>query len=333
MIHLDIYPPTDITIDNNDEYTYASVNSELLSNYLSDNKVKIPKNELYWWYVKHLHRHTKINSEEGYLTKYIQKGGVREKISDEIVALNVKSNKAEPDINVKISRFLLKTDTGQIAELYLLAPESVDLVRHCVSVKICGRIADIDDLNEYYRCTDQDLNPIHAGSLFLSTIIRYLRDNKHKLDISMITVSDNSHKPIFIDKQKYAFRLEYSRQLEGKKPYYMSFGFLPIELSAYVKIHNNRNKMLRLRISDYITEISTIIQKYRELAVKSELPIRLYDEMLEHLTEWTDELITHWIIYIRNMYIRIFNQIYVELFKLFELKALNDEENNYYLDI
>lgn len=354
MIHLDLYPPTDIEIDDNDPYTYASTNTYVLLKYLQENDVKIPYNELFLWYIKYLHRYIKVHHYEGLLSKFINtnvgqssnqsdlrsglrslSGGTKEKISDQIISIPINEFQLDDGsernlIRVKISRFLIKTeDTEEFAELYLMAPENSNLIRRCVLIRITGDEASLDDLNICYKCTDQKVNPKSTGSLFLSFILRYLRRMKDELEIRTLTVSDTSHKSIYLDNQKYTFNLQYSRQLEGRKPYYMDFGFLPMKLSGYVKIDYNRNKMYSLKSNDY--DLSTIICMYKQKS--KALPIHIYDDVIAYLqVHGTDSLIDT-IRHIKKNYSVIFNQIYMDLFRLFELKELEDEENNYYMDL
>ena len=178
-------------------------------------------------------------------------------------------------------------------------------------------------------------NPDKAGELFMNTVIDYLKKNMNELGILTIELEDNARKEIPTRDDNIVFDLSRSRQLEGKKPYYMKFQFFPQRLSAYAKIHNNRKKMKKLLTEDY--DIVYIITKYRDdiepTTVYSYNLISLFNQSMEYINNHNNDPMIQTISYLRVNFQPIFTRIYLDLFKMFKLEEPVDDENLYYLDL
>ena len=111
------------------------------------------------------------------------------------------------------------------------------------------KVADLSDVNKYYQCTDRG-NPINAGGLYVKLMIRFLKDNKDQFGIDQIEVTDLSqyHCP---QKWYASLRLELSRQLEGRYPYYVQFGFQPKTKKNFKILMENRRIMSQLLTGDH----------------------------------------------------------------------------------
>ena len=121
--------------------------------YVDDNANELMKrfgiksyHQIYHWYVNNMHLYTFYKNKECRLRNYIQHGGVREKINDELITLK-NGNKA------KLSLFKVTDENEEVSELYLMAPENTDRVKRCILVKIDkdSTIADIGDVNIYFK--------------------------------------------------------------------------------------------------------------------------------------------------------------------------------------
>ncbi len=198
-----------------------------------------------------IHIHKQLYYNNSYHKLSYQNGGTREKLTDDILVIN-KNNKfsefcnssIKEEYEVKISVFKIIDETRDNEEstmLYLMSPSNIDIMKSCIVIRITSssRIADLNNIYVHHKCTNQKDNPDNSGELFLSVILYYLRKNKTKFNIRKILLSDESEKTVFVSSSKCVFDLFYSRAIEGKKPYYMKFCFLPVNLSAYIKIHNN----------------------------------------------------------------------------------------------
>ena len=271
------------------------------------------------------------------ISNYNQIGGKREKINDTIV--DISSNNKSISIQTKITRFkVINDETGEeFAELYLLSPLTDKIYKSCITVRIDknSTIAHIADVNICFNCTNGSRNPDKAGETFMNIIINYLKINKNELGIKTLELEDMTSKIISSIDPPNTFELSLSRQLEGKKPYYMKFNFFPERLSAYAKIHNNRKKMKKLLTEDH--DIIGVLTRHRDkiqMSFKECLNlINLFNELIEYIDNPNIDLMLETITYIRYNYSSIFIRIYLDLFKLFKLQAPIDDENLYYLDL
>ena len=212
----------------------------------------------------------------------------------------------------------------EIAEILLISPKSSGKIKQCILVKITkgNETADLIDLNTKFNCTDHYENPSKAGevfesssfstkSIFLKCILEYLTVHKDDLGISRVELADMSKKLIKFDYDQYAIELEQSRQLEGKYPYYMSFGFIPVYTSALIKLQENKGIM-----NDLYTEYLNIIGYHKDLK--------------EYVENHKNQLMKETIKYIRDNYQLIYITSYKRLFEVFNLKKLEDDEIRYY---
>lgn len=160
------------------------------------------------------------------------------------------------DYCTKIS-YLTGTDANGdfIAEFYLMSPLNTNNVKHCVWVTIDRQsptVADVSDVNKQYQCSDPT-NPPIAGRIYIYMMLNFLTDHKDQLGIQYVELSDVSSYPC-PEVPNVSVVLEQSRQLEGKYPYYVQFGFRPKLRENIQILKTNRQTMLHLCTSDVMTE-------------------------------------------------------------------------------
>ena len=76
------------------------------------------------------------------------------------------------------------------------------------------------------------------GSTYIYIMLDFLTRNQQALGLTTVELTDNSHFRCSEDRSR-SLQLGFSRQLEGEKPYYMQFGFVPKYRSAIHKLQRN----------------------------------------------------------------------------------------------
>ena len=211
--------------------------------------------------------------------------------------------------------YLSVTDSrdGILGEAYLMSPLEYKTKRRCVLVMIIRdnpKVADLSDVNTYFPCTDRG-KPPHAGGLYVNVMTQFLRSNKEQFGIDRIEVTDlsQSHCP---QKWYASFYLEMSRQLEGRYPYYVQFGFQP-KTRRNLRILNENHQIM----SQLLTGNHNYF--YRICRDSGCSP-----EVVDYIASHMDQPMTKTIRYLSRMDCVFFSEVCRTLFKRFGLTSLDE---------
>lgn len=148
---------------------------------------------------------------------------------------------------------IINDQEDEIGKLYLMSPTDDENKHRCVYARINRnkpKVVDLHDLILTYNCTDLHETPPKIGYIYVQIMTQFLIIHHEELGINKIELFDNARYRCPENRQ-LSVHLEKSRQLEGKYPYYMQFGYKPKYKSSMTKLLSNRKKMKNILTRDY----------------------------------------------------------------------------------
>ena len=132
--------------------------------------------------------------------------------------------------------------------IYLMSPRDDDVDHRCLLAKILTsdpHTVELSDLTLNYNCTDQQRIHSKIGSIYVQLMTQFLIENHQKLDVTRIELTDNAYYRCPLNRRR-SIHLELSRQLEGKEPYYVQFGYRPKYALSARKLVRNKEIMSQI---------------------------------------------------------------------------------------
>jgi len=168
-------------------------------------------------------------------------------------------------------------------------------------------------------------NQAKYGDLLMHAIISYCREKKDELKITRLQLSDESAYMC----GRNEIQLEPARQLMGEYPYYMKFGFTPVDLSALDVLERNRRIVGQISADYPLANLLTII--------KTSIDENDHDIDMNGLVNMvirnSDLPLTGMMRMIFNWNCLAFYYIYDLVFRALRMTKLEDEQKEYYLCI
>jgi hypothetical protein len=199
-----------------------------------------------------------------------------------------------------------------IGNIFLLSPTHKNKNISCVEVIILRsnpKVADISGVNNHYSCTNHG-DPPSAGHIYIRMMLQFLKERADQLGITQVELSDcSSYK--CPERPTVSIPLEFGRQLEGKDPYYMQFGFRPKSERSVIILANNRQKMSQLLTGDQI--LSDFCVKYG-----------CTHKIKKYINEHKNQPMTETIKYISRHNCVFYGMVCHYLFKMIGLKELKN---------
>lgn len=169
-------------------------------------------------------------------------------------------------------------------------------------------VADISDVNTSHICTDKG-NPPKSGGIYVRLMVKFIKQNAKQLGVKTITLTDySSH--YCLGKRNFSIQLEVSRQLEGKYPYYVQFGFKPLLSQNTVILKRNRQIMRSFTTSERLIDFC---HGYKN-----------FPNIIDYIINHKDQPLTETLMHIGKMDCVFFSGICRALFRELGLEELEE---------
>lgn len=159
----------------------------------------------------------------------------------------------------------------------------------------------------------------NQGALLIQALVKFCRFHAERLGIARLELGDIAEREC--EDKDGVFLISESNMLLGREPYYMKFGFRPVERSAASKIAYNLRKMKVMRIDSWD------IIEYLEHESSKKVPTGLMSALEENDGNLAIELLT----ILRNNECGMYAKWYSYFYKYYGLKVLLGRENTYEL--
>lgn len=217
-------------------------------------------------------------------------------------------SKPEPD-----SDFDDEEEKTPDMNVYFLSVIETKTYRRCGLITISPDYSDIGvivDLNRYYSCLPGE----RTGRVILNAMIQYCRLNQETLKINGLELEDNA--TYTCPGTNSDINLLISNQLLGRLPFYMEYGFQPVDPIALRKISENLSTMKTYTLNS--VNLVEIIREYNESLPSSILSLietsDLETPLIDILTQ------------ISKSDCELYSSFYEELFIILKLKKLRGNE-------
>lgn len=175
--------------------------------------------------------------------------------------------------------------------------------------KSIGRYGERDVPVELYEGEDQ-------GVVLIKALIKFCQVNRHQLGIDRLELNDIAEREC---KSRYGgFLISLSNMLQARVPYYMKYGFKPVEMSAQLKI----NKNIRTMASEII-EADKLIRYITTNSRQSSRELREF--LLHHNGEKAALVLNQLMINDCDLYFKYYQYFY----KYYQLEELTGLETAY----
>jgi hypothetical protein len=138
---------------------------------------------------------------------------------------------------------------------YFFRPETGNRDKSCAVVTVqkdygYGILGDVNTYRECFRVTGMldGIDRKKRGEILINLVISYCRHHYREMGIIGLELSDNSYYQC--SKSGKRADLFITRQLLGVNPYYMKFGFRPVNVANYTVYDRNIKLVEKLRLSD-----------------------------------------------------------------------------------
>ena len=233
---------------------------------------------------------------------------------------------------VKIEQFeIVDDELGETVEnIRMMHVKSTNPLNRCALIQIRkgDNVATIKHITKSRPCFttnrqgtelfDETKAQSKYGDLLMQTVIDYCRSKKTQFGIDRLELSDES---VFICGRNEII-LEMARQLMGKNPYYMKFGFMPVDRSALETLERNHKIIEPLPAGYPHANLSSIIKTL----IDRDDPLVDVDQLLEFLEKNSSTNLTTVMAKIFNWNCMAFYYIYEALFRALRLVRLSENE-------
>ena len=186
----------------------------------------------------------------------------------------------------------------------------------CIYVIICGEdnYGLIQGFTNKYLCSGyrvgEKINlmaPQGQGYFLMNGLIQYCRKYRHVLGINRLELNDESR---YECRPRVNIDLIYSNILCGKLPYYMRYGFRPIEDSASDKLKYNleiiKNKTVTIEL---LSKLDNIIKRYGQIQIPDNIVEIIKHNNGKKLSECLSTILHEDCVF----YARVYKMLYSEL--------------------
>ncbi len=217
------------------------------------------------------------------------------------------------EYHLRIRYFEVRDQSDQnLGSIYLISPIDDDSKHYCVYGRITQErpnVVELRDLVLAFNCTDYHSTPHKIGKIYVEVMTQFLIEHHRSLGITQIELVDNAHYrcPKKLD---LILQLEKTRQLEGKDPYYMQFGYQPKFRRTANKLAYNKHVMSQILTKD-VLELARLCQDHD-----------CQPEIFQYIQDHPEQSMSQTMKYIGRYDCVVYSEIHRQMFKNCGLKEL-----------